>query len=234
MQKDLMIRKILITGGAGGIGAAIAKKFSVQNWKVAVADIKQPLGDFDPLYFSTDISKSKDVDNLYNQIKDSIGIPDVLVLNAGRGIQEKLTEGDPEKWQEIIDLNLMGSLRCIRAFVPEMLEQKNAHVLFVSSVAAGQPHEYGGIYSATKTALEIVAETLRMETLPNLKVSVISPGITNTDFFRNQISGNTSIEELNMGSLEADEIAEDIFYMVNRKNSSSINKIVTRPLKQSF
>lgn len=229
-----MKRKILITGGAGGIGAAIAKKFSNHNWQVAVADIKKPQNDSNPLYFSVDISKKEEIDCLYGEVKNSMGIPHVLVLNAGRGIQEKLTEGDPEKWKEIIDLNLMGALRCIRAFVPEMLEQKNSHVLFVSSVAAGQPHEYGGIYSATKTALEVVAETLRLETLPDLKVSVISPGIANTGFFKNQVSGHSNVEELDMGYLEPEEIAEDVFYMVNRKSSSSINKIITRPLKQSF
>ncbi len=235
MQKKDWKKKILITGGSGGIGASIARKFFDQNWKVAVADIQKPQQDQDDFsFFSADVSKADDIDRLYKDVKEELGIPEVLVLNAGRGIQEKLTEGDPDKWQEIININLMGALRCIRAFVPEMLEKKDANVVFISSVAAGQPHQYGGIYTATKTALEAVAETLRLETLPDLNVTVISPGITDTNFFSNQLSGDNSVKSLDMGWLLPEEIAEDVFYAVSRRKGSSINKIITRPIKQSF
>lgn len=90
---------------------------------------------------------------------------------------------------KIIDLNVMGALRCIRAFVPAMLERENGHIVFISSVSASQPHPYGGIYSAAKTALEVIAETLRQETLPHLNVTVVSPGVTNTNFLLMRFRG---------------------------------------------
>src|SRR5690606_34492370 len=101
----------------------------------------------------------------------------------------KLTEGDPEGWKEIMDTNLMGALYFIRLFVPEMLEQKRGNVIFVSSVAAGRGFPYGGIYAASKTALDVIAETLRLETLPLIKVTTICPGLTDTDFFSNTLGG---------------------------------------------
>ena len=156
------------------------------------------------------------------------------MLNAGRGIKEKLTEGDPEKWKSIIDINLLGALRCIRAFVPAMLEKKNGHVVFISSVSAGKPHPYGGVYSASKSALEVIAETLRLETLPHVKVTVISPGIVDTNFFKNEVSGNTSVEQRKLGSISPDDIAEDVFYAVTKRKGTSINKIITRPIGQEF
>lgn len=232
MQKQ---RIAIITGGSSGIGLAIAKKFASHHIRVIIADIVRPEEtSADISYKACDISNSKNINDLYHWVTDNFGIPDVLILNAGRGIREKLSEGDPEKWQKIIETNVMGALRCIRAFIPEMLERKNGNVIFISSVSANQPHPYGGIYSASKTALEVIAETLRLETIPYINVTVISPGITDTSFFENQISGSGSAEDHQMGSISPAEIAEDVFYSINKKPGTSINKIVTRPIAQEF
>ncbi|MDT0676657.1 SDR family oxidoreductase [Autumnicola musiva] len=235
MQTGNSLKNIFITGGASGIGYSIARKFSSENYKVGIADIVQPEHEEKDIFFSrADVTNPVDIDRLYKEVVESIGHPEVLVLNAGRGIQEKLTEGDPEKWQQVINLNLMGNLRCIRAFVPDMMKKKRGHVIFISSVSANQPHPAGGIYAASKTALEVIAKTLRLETLPHVKVTVVSPGITDTKFFENQISGFTTVENLEMGAIGPEEIADDVFYAVSRKNGRCINKIVTRPLKQNF
>lgn len=235
MQKADLPKTALITGGSNGIGLAIANKFSEAEIKVAIADVadyKQKNNNI--LFKKCDVSQGKEIDELYSWTKENLGHPEILVINAGQGIREKLTEGDPEKWKRIIDINVMGALRCIRAFLPNMIDQKAGNVIFISSVAAGQPHPYGGIYSASKTALEVIAETLRLETLPHINITVVCPGITDTGFFSNQLSGNHSIKELNMGAITAEEIADDVFYAISKKKGTSINKIITRPVAQTF
>lgn len=235
MQNSQKTKIALITGGSSGIGLAIAHRLARENYKVAVADITDFPEKSEKIFFKkTDVSDAEAIDQLYNWTVTTIGKPDILVLNAGQGIQEKLAEGDPEKWQKVINTNIMGALRCIRGFVPHMLEQEEGNVVIISSVAANNPHPYGGIYSASKTALEVIAETLRLETLPHINVTVVSPGVTDTNFFNNQISGNSSVEAIGMGSISASEIADDVFYAITRKKGTSINKIVTRPLAQSF
>jgi NADP-dependent 3-hydroxy acid dehydrogenase YdfG len=235
MQTGNGAKKAIITGGANGIGRAIAKKFSEENFKTVIADLEYTEIDDDNIFFCrTDVSRASDTDHLFSWTLETIGDPDVLVINAGKGIQELLTQGDPEKWQEVINTNVMGALRAIRAFVPAMMENKQGNVVFISSVSANQPHPSGGIYSASKTALEVIAETLRLETIPYINVTVISPGITDTKFFENQISGHTSVEGLDMGFISPEDLAEDVFYAISRKNNRSINKIITRPLKQNF
>lgn len=225
----------IITGGAGGIGRAIAQKLQQQGITVVVADKNEPPHEDPKIIFKKcDVTSSEEIDSLYAWVHDNYGTPDYLILNAGQGIKEKLTEGDPEKWQKIINTNLMGPLRFIRSFTPDMLQRKSGNVIFISSISANQPHPYGGIYAASKTALEVIAETLRLETLPYLSVTVISPGIVDTDFFEHQISGNSNIEEMGMGHLSAEEIADDVLYAINKKKGSSINKIVTRPTLQTF
>lgn len=225
----------IITGGSHGIGRALATKLSSEGLRVVIADIREPENLSQDIYFKKcDVTRSKDLDELYRWVHQELGIPDILVLSAGQGIKERLTEGDPEKWQRVIDTNLMGPLRCVRSFVPSMLEKKAGHVVFLSSVSANKTFEYGGIYGASKTALEIVAETLRLETLPHLKVTTIVPGIVDTSFFEHQYSDKTGVDQMDMGFLEASEVAEDIWYALNKKTRSSINKIVCRPIQQGF
>lgn len=234
MSQNSSAKTAIVTGGSSGIGKAIARKLADEGVKVIIADIHSVENIPNTHFHKCDVSKAEDIDELYAWVNGNIGKPDILILNAGQGIQEKLAEGDPEKWQKIINTNLMGPLRSIRSFVPDMLEKKKGNVVFISSVSANQPHPYGGIYSASKTAVEVVAETLRLETLPHINVTVVSPGIVDTEFFRNQVSGNSSIEEMGMGSISAEEIADDVWYALSKKPGTAINKIITRPTLQNF
>lgn len=232
MTGNLSKKTALITGGVGGIGLAIANKFADNGITVAVSDIHKPKKS-PTLFFRCDVRKARQIHLLYQWTLKNIGVPDILILNAGVGIKEKLYEGDPEKWQKVVDVNLMGALRCIRAFVPQMMERQSGSVLFISSVSANQPHIYGGIYSASKTALDVVAETLRMETMPHLHVTTISPGATDTGFFKNQVAGASASDDF-LPFMDAEEVAEDVFYAISKNGNRCINKIVTRPLAQQF
>ncbi len=230
MKKQKKI--VLITGGAGGIGTAITKKLAVSNFDVICTDCKEKQN-FPTAFFSCDLRKAEEIQQLYNWTTRNYGIPHILILNAGLGIKEKLAEGDPEKWQKVFDVNLMGALRCLRAFLPEMLMQKNSQVIFISSVAANQPFEYGGIYSASKTALEIIAETLRLENPSKLQVTTIALGAVNTDFFKNQLSG-FSTTDYSTEMLDATKIADTIYRCINTSENQQINKITIRPKHQVF
>lgn len=225
------LRTSLVTGGAGGIGTAIKKKLDSKGIHTLLTDISEQTSASD-LFFECDVRNPRHIENLYQWVKSNIGVPDILVLNAGVGIKETLFEGDPEKWQRVFDTNVMGALRCLRAFVPEMLERKKGHVVFISSVSAHKPFKYGGVYAASKSALEIIAETLRLETLPHLSVTTISPGATDTGFFKNQLAGASEDKEFDL--MDPMDIAEDVFYAISRKASRGINNIVTRPLSQQF
>ena len=232
MKQDTRAKTALISGGGQGIGFAIAQKFTEENIEVVVAD-KTVDKKHSWKEKKCDVGNPADIAKLYKWTKKIIGIPDILVISAGQGIHERLTEGDPEKWQEIMDVNLMGALRCIRAFVPEMVARKRGKVIVVSSVSAYTPYPYGGVYCASKTALEIIAETLRLECLPLVQVTIVRPGITDTDFFRKEISGNRTVETMGMGFISPEEIAEDVLYAISA-DSTCINLIMRRPIGQAF
>ena len=141
----------MISGGHSGIGRAIAKKLQALGVHTAVADIEPiPIAAPNIFSFTCDITQASAIDQLYQDVNKTMGTADILISNAGQGIHEKLTEGDPEKWKKVIELNLLGALRLVRAFVPGMLAAGAGDVVFISSVSAGQAYPYGGIYAATK------------------------------------------------------------------------------------
>jgi NADP-dependent 3-hydroxy acid dehydrogenase YdfG len=237
-QRSLLGRKAVVSGGASGIGKAVAQRLCSEGVFTSIADLPSApspaLPANEAAVYSCDLTRASDVAAFYQNLRHANHLPDILVCNAGRGIQEKLVEGDPEKWQTVLDLNLMGSLRLIRAFVPDMLAAGTGDVVFISSVAAGQAYLYGGVYAASKAALDTVAETLRLETLPYIRVTIISPGVTQTPFFENTISGHQTAESIGYGSLAAEEVADAAFYALSRPPGMSVNQLTIRPRAQSF
>jgi len=200
-----------------------------------VADIApKPESAADIFSFSCNITQAAAINQLYQDVHNAIGAPDILISNAGQGIHEKLTEGDPEKWKQVIELNLLGALRLVRAFVPGMLAAGAGDVVFLSSVSAGQAFPYGGIYAATKSALETVAETLRLETLPTVRVITIAPGVTDTNFFNNTISGFHTAEDIGYGALTPQTVADAVLYALCQPPEVSVNHITLRPSLQPF
>lgn len=230
MEESSPQKTVLITGGATGLGISIAQKLDAASFKVAITDVVDHEKQF-PL-FLCDLTFPLSVSQLFDWTLKTIGLPDVLILNAGVGIQEKLSEGDPEKWQRVFDVNVMGTIRVIRAFLPGFLERKSGHILFVSSVSEGKFHEYGGIYCASKTALGIIAETLRIETLPHICVSSLLPGAINTNFYKNHLGGEID-KPPESHLMSPSDLAEDVLYILTRKNHC-INKLTARPLTQEF
>ncbi|GAB3537313.1 SDR family NAD(P)-dependent oxidoreductase [Pontibacter brevis] len=234
-MQQLKGKTAVVSGGGSGIGRAIVEKLSLANVATAVADLQPPVNQPDNVYpFTCDVTAAPAVDALFAGVHEKIGTPDILICCAGRGIHEKLTEGDPEKWRQIIDINLMGTLRLIRAFVPGMLEAGQGDVVLMSSVSAGQAYPYGGVYAATKSALEVVAETLRQETLPTIRVTVVAPGVTDTAFFENTVSGFHTAEDIGYGSISADEVADAVLYALSKPSGVSVNNMTIRPTAQPF
>lgn len=226
----------LVSGGAGGIGFAIAQAQARAGSHTIIADIHEPAKLPENLhYHQTDITSPSSIEQLYQFLQQQNLIPDLIVCNAGRGISERLAEGDPEKWQSIFNLNVIGHLRLIRSYLPQMLEKpNNTDIVFISSVAARKPHEWGGIYAASKAALQSIAETLRLEVQPKIRVSSVLPGVVNTHFFENMIGGNQSAGDYGWGSLKPEDVADAVQYIISRPAGVAVNELTIRPSAQPF
>lgn len=224
-------RKAVVTGGASGIGRSIVKKFTGAGIETVTVDTNEP-GDLPGHFYPADLTRPDEIADFCDNVRETFGSPDILVCNAGRGIHEKLTEGDPDTWEEIFRLNVFSSFRLIRALVPAMVENERGDVVFISSVSSDRAYEYGGIYAATKAAVDQIAETLRLEVQPSVRVTAIRPGVVDTRFFENMIHGTQTPEDIGWGALSPDKVADSVLYAVSQPPDTALNNIVIRPAAQ--
>ena len=224
---------VLITGGSSGIGQAVATCLDRQQYLPVNIDVVPPQRETATPYIECDLSEAAAVERLYQKVKSTYGSPSVLISCAGVNIHELLSEGDPEKWQRVFEVNVIGAMRFVRAFVNE-LPERVGHIVFMSSVAARKQYPYGGIYSASKAALEACAETLRLELQPNVRVSVVAAGAVATPFFQNTLGGPQNYEKLPYENVSAEDVGKHVAALLAVPQNFNIDYSLVRPRDQDL
>jgi NAD(P)-dependent dehydrogenase (short-subunit alcohol dehydrogenase family) len=184
----------VVTGGASGIGYAMAERFAAEGMKVVVADIeasalaeaadKLRAGGADVLDIVTDVSDEGQVLDLATSTYSHFGTAHVVCNNAGVGGGAGLTWEIPQSgWDWTFNVNFWGVLHGIRAFVPRLVEQGEGHIVNTASVAGLKALPFMGPYVATKHAVVGLSEALAFElalTGAPVQVSVLCPGFIRT------------------------------------------------------
>lgn len=187
---------VLITGASTGIGAALARGLAQRYRGIrlvlaarsvdklsAVATDCETLG-AKVLTVPTDMAQTDQVQNLAQTALAHFGQVDALVSNAGYGQMGPVELVPTEACQQQFKVNVLGPLALIQALIPSMRDRGGGRIIMVSSIAGRTAFPFGGLYSASKFALESLSDSLRMELEPfNIQVSVIEPGPVSTDFF---------------------------------------------------
>jgi len=181
----------IITGGSRGIGKAIARAFLAESASVAIAGrnqdeltkTSQELSRFGVIRsFRADISEEKDIQKLVAEVLDAFGTIDVLVNNAAvQGPIGKFWEVGFDDWVNNININLLGTARCIREVLPIMIAKKAGKIINLSGGGATAPRAYFSAYAAGKAAVVRFTETLAEELREyHIDVNAIAPGAVNT------------------------------------------------------
>ena len=187
---------ILITGASSGIGAACALLLAKQLPGVHLAIAARSQDKLEALAVECrqagakvlvvpgDIGQAEVAESLAHQVLEHFGQVDVLINNAGYGQMGPLELIPAQKAQRQFEVNVLGPLAVIRVVVPAMRDRGGGKIINVSSLAGRVAFPVGGLYSASKHALEGLSDSLRREVSPfNIKVTVIEPGPVTTDFF---------------------------------------------------
>ncbi|WP_040339858.1 SDR family NAD(P)-dependent oxidoreductase [Candidatus Blastococcus massiliensis] len=224
MQPTPSPRRVLVTGGASGLGAALAARFAARGDRVLVTDVA-PQADVPAgaAYQRLDITSEDDWAAARDRVRAAFGGLDVLVNNAGIAAGGRIDRLGADHWRRVLDVNVLGAVTGCRTFVPMLKEQGSGHLVNVAS-AAGLVHPPAMTsYDAGKAAVVALSESLRWELTPwGIDVSVVCPS-----FFRTNLAASlggddpmmdTVATRLIEGSkLGADEIAERVVRAVDAK-----------------
>lgn len=241
------MKTALITGATSGIGKATAELFATQGFRLIVCGRRSAVLD----KLKDELSKQTEVISLvfdqreFNQVETTLNsLPgewkniDVLVNNAGNahGL-DTVENGSIEDWDAMIDGNVKGILYVSKLIIPGMKQRKSGHIVNISSVAARQTYVNGVVYCASKRAVDVISEGLRLElTEFGIKVTNIQPGLVETDFSKVRFKGDESrAKSVYTGykALEAKDIADAISYCVNAPSHVAISDLTIYPSAQS-
>jgi len=203
--------KVLITGGSGGIGNAIANRFKENGYiVVAPSRSEMDLSDIDSIIQYVEKNK----DEYFEVIVNNAGINDINLI-------EDITD---EEIQRTIQINLIAPIMLIRGFVGKMKEASYGRIINIGSIWAVVSKEGRCVYSATKNGIHGVTNTLAVELAPyNILVNTVCPGFTLTELTRKNNSPKTIAgisKEIPVGRMaEPEEIAEVVFFLGDKKNT---------------
>ena len=197
---------VVVTGAGSGIGRAVCLAFAASGAEVVAADLDPQTaketcemiaaggGAAHP--YQVDVTSAADMERFAAWVRDTLGVPDVVVNNAGIAIAGSFLKHTDADWQRITDVNLMGVVRGCRLFGAQMAERgQGGHLVNIASAAAFAPTAMLPAYSATKAAVRMLSDCLRAELAPaGIGVSAICPGFTNTGIGRSAHYAGTSGE----------------------------------------
>ena len=189
-MKDFQNKVVVVTGGAKGIGKAIAEKFNNEGAKLVIFGRDAARLEIEKkslnhaLAVQGDVRNIADLDRLYAETVKHFGKIDVLVANAGVASRRTIDEVDEAYFDEVMDINLKGVYFTVQRAVPCLNE--NASVILISSIAAHFGWPGHSVYSAAKAAVSMLARNFSADLIGRkIRVNAISPGYTNTPIFDN-------------------------------------------------
>ena len=229
----------LVTGASSGIGEAISRKLSSENYHVILSSRsadklnhlnKELMGlGYKTYIIPCDVTNEKDVENLYKE-SSKIGFVNCVLNNAGFGKFSKISDVSNSDWNQQLDTNLKGPFLIVKQFVKDMINNKQGKILFVNSVAGKYGYPFSAAYVASKFGLKGLADSLRNELREyNIKVISIHPGAIDTNFWDN-IKADFPREEM----LCAKDVADTIFHALKAPRSVVLEEVVVRRTAGDF
>lgn len=226
-----------ITGAASGIGLACARTLLAEGAKVVLIDrardrletLCAELGD-NAIPLVVDLLRPSEVDALLPQILERAGGLDIFHANAGAYIGGPVTEGDPDAWDRMLNLNVNAAFRSVRAVVPHMVAQKAGDIIFTSSIAGIVPVVWEPIYTASKFAVQAFVHTTRRQLAKHgVRVGAVAPGPVVTALLDDWPKAKME-EALASGSLmQPQEVADAVLFMLSRPRNVTIRDLVILP-----
>lgn len=229
---------VLITGGATGIGRACAQVCGRGGATVALLslpgpELSQAVGELSAAGIQAraaeaDVRDFGSVERAVTQVHADLGRIDVLVASAGVADQSSITSGSPERWQQVVQTNLLGMANCIRAVSPLMLEASGGDIVMIASASGRDSYVGEPLYIASKWGVVGLGHAVRKELQSrNVRVALIEPGLVDTPLTRDSPVVRPMVEA--GGALLPEDIADAVAWLTSRPRRVAVTELVIRP-----
>lgn len=232
----------VITGGGSGIGKATAEILALRNMVICLCDVNEAQvkdvaaslaeSGCKAFYWKMDVSNSRNVEDVFNQIQSKVGAIDILVNSAGtpgHGIIDQISD---DQWQNVINVNLNGVMYCMRQALRQMLPRRKGIIVNISSICGIMGCSNSPSYSAAKAAVIGLSKSCaRRHTQDGIRINVVAPGLVHTPFIEpNRKMGKLAadIEKIPLGRMgTAREIAELIAFLCSDSASYISGQVIS-------
>ncbi len=244
-----MKKTIFITGATAGFGQAIARKFAENGHDLVITGRRKVLLDdvakdlittfnIDVLPLCFDVRKLQEVENAVNTLPERWRHIDVLVNNAGLAAGlSPIHEGSIDDWERMLDTNVKGLLYMTRTIAPLMVARRQGHIINIGSIAGKEVYPLGNVYCGSKFAVDAITKGTRIDLVShNIKVTQIAPGAANTEFSLVRFKGDKERADSVYNGfipLQAEDVAEAVFYVTTLPGHVNINDLVLMPTAQA-
>ncbi|MAN29310.1 MULTISPECIES: SDR family oxidoreductase [Mesonia] len=245
-MQNIKEKVVVITGASSGIGKSIALNLAAKGAKVVLAarreeklkkiveNIIQDGGEAS--YVVADVQHRTDLAKLVSIALAEFGKLDVMINNAGISQLSKIDELDVEGWEQMINVNLNGTLYGMAAAIPVFKKQKSGHIVNIISTAGLTITPTMGVYAGTKNAVRTISEAFRQESDGSIRITGISPGFVDTDFaenIKNDQMRTAILKSRDEIAISAEAIADAVIYAISQPKEVEIGDIVIRPAVQN-
>lgn len=249
MENKIKDKVVVITGASSGIGEATAITLATQGAMVVlgarridrledlVSRINATGGK--AVCLATDVKQRDDLVKLVDLACETYGRLDVMINNAGISHLSRIDDLQIDDWEEMIDVNLNGTLYGIAAALAVFKKQGSGHIINIISTAGIKIVPLQGVYAGTKNAIRTIAEALRQESGGQYRVTGISPGFVQTELtdhilghMKDETARSALKEKATKVAITPDAIANAVAYAINQPDYVDIGDIVIRPTVQ--
>jgi serine 3-dehydrogenase len=237
---------ILITGATSGFGAATARRFAQDGWRIVATgrraerlqSLADELGSETVATLAFDIQDAAAMETALASLPEPFRAIDVLVNNAGLALgTAPAQQANLDDWLTMIQTNVASLVTLTRKLLPTLIEQKGI-IVNISSTAASYSYPGGNVYGATKAFVTQFSLGLRSDLHgTGVRVTSIEPGLSQTEFTVIRTGGNQAASDAlykGFDPITATDVAETIFWVVNRPPHLNINRIEMMPVAQSW
>jgi NADP-dependent 3-hydroxy acid dehydrogenase YdfG len=243
MTEEVQTKTAVVTGASTGIGEATVRALTADGWRVFAvarrAERLEALGaESGAVPFTADITNDDDVAALLSAVTEAGGADTLINIAGGARGADTLANAQTEDWDWMYQVNVLGTLKLTRAFLPMLRANGEGTVLNLTSTAGFTAYEGGGGYNAAKFAQHAMTGALRLEEAENnIRVIEVAPGLVRTEEFAlNRLGDATAAAKVYAGvekPLTPEDVADVVKYAVSLPHHINLDEIIVRPVAQA-